>query len=93
LSFDKQPFFKSKHGLKTKQLLEIISGVEIFMQSTLFKYKLTVKFLAIFNQQINHEKYIKQLLLGSRSIYIEQIMKNLVLNILLSTPKLMVSLL
>jgi hypothetical protein len=39
------------------------------MQSTLLKYKLTVKFAAIFIQQINHEKYIKQLLLGSRFIY------------------------
>jgi hypothetical protein len=63
------------------------------MQSTLFKYKLTIKFPAIFIQQINHEKYIKQLLLGSRSIYIEQTMHELVLNILLSTPKLMFSLL
>jgi hypothetical protein len=48
LSFHKQPFFKSKHGLKTKKVLEIVSGVEIFKQSTLLKYKLTVKFLAIF---------------------------------------------
>jgi hypothetical protein len=63
------------------------------MQSTLLKYKLTVKFLVIFIQQINHEKYIKQLLLGSRSIYIEQTMQELMLNILLSTPILMVSLL
>jgi hypothetical protein len=63
------------------------------MQSTLLKYKLTVKFLAIFIQQINHEKYIKQLLLGSRSIYTEQTMQNLVLNILMSIPKLIVSLL
>jgi hypothetical protein len=63
------------------------------MQSTLLKYKLTVKFLAIFIQQIIHEKYIKQLLLGSRSIYTEQTMQELVLNNLLSTPKLMVSLL
>jgi hypothetical protein len=55
------------------------------MHSTLLKYKLTVKFLAIFIQQINHEKYIKQLLLGSRSIYTEQIMQELVLNILLNT--------
>jgi hypothetical protein len=63
------------------------------MQSTSLKYKFTVKFPAIFIQQINHEKYIKQLLLGSRSIYTEQTMQELVLNILLSTPKLMVSLL
>jgi hypothetical protein len=69
---------------QTKQLLEIVSGVEIFMQSILLTYKLTVKFPAIFIQQINHEKYIKQLLLA---------MQKLVLNILLSTPKLMVSLL
>jgi hypothetical protein len=41
--------FKSKHGL-TKQLAEIVSGVEILMQSILLKYKLTVKFLAIFIQ-------------------------------------------
>jgi hypothetical protein len=81
-------FFKSNHGLKTKQLLEIVSSVEIFMQSILLKYKLTVKLLAIFIQQINYEKYIKQLLLGSRSIYTEQTMQKLVLNILLSTPKL-----
>ena len=63
------------------------------MQSTLLKYKLTVKFPAIFIQHINHEKYIKQLQLGSRSIYIEQTMQKLVLKILMSTPKLMVSLL
>jgi hypothetical protein len=63
------------------------------MQSILLKYKLTVKFSAIFIQQINHEKYIKQLLLGSRSIYTEQTMQELMLNILVSTPKLMVSLL
>jgi hypothetical protein len=44
------------------------------MQSTLLKYKLTVKFSAIFIKQINHEKCIKHLLLGSRSIYIEQTM-------------------
>jgi hypothetical protein len=83
LSFHKRPFFKSKYGLKTKQLLEKVSGVEIFMQSTLLKYKLTVKFQAIFMQQINHEKYIKQLWLGSRSIYTEKTMQKLVLNILL----------
>jgi hypothetical protein len=35
--FHEWPFFKSKHGLKIKQLLEIVSGVEIFMQSTLLK--------------------------------------------------------
>jgi hypothetical protein len=92
LSFHKWPFFKSKHGLK-KQLLEIVSSVEIFMQNTLLNYKLTIKFSAIFIQQINHEKYIKQLLLRSRSIYKEQTMQNLKLNILLSTSKLMVSLL
>jgi hypothetical protein len=63
------------------------------MQSKLLKYKLTVKFPAIFIQQINHEKYIKQLLLGSRSIYIEKTVQELVLNILLSTSKLMVNLL
>jgi hypothetical protein len=63
------------------------------MQSTLLKYKLIVKFSNIFIQQINHETYIKQLLLGSRSIYIEQTMQELVLNILLSISKLMVSLL
>jgi hypothetical protein len=44
-------------------------------------------------QQINHEKYIKKLLLGSGSIYTEPTMHKLVLNISLSTPKLMVSLL
>jgi hypothetical protein len=93
LSFHKQLFFKSNHGLKIKQLLEIVSDVEIFMPSTLPKYKLNVKFSAIFIQQINHKKYIKQLLLGSRSIYTKQTMQKLVLNILLSTPKLMVSLL
>jgi hypothetical protein len=84
--------FKSKHGL-TKLLVEIVSGVKIFMQSILLKYKLTIKFSAIFILQINQEKYIKQLLLGSRCIYTEQIMQELMLNILLSTPKLMVSLL
>jgi hypothetical protein len=63
------------------------------MQSTLLKCKLTVKFPAIFIQQISHGKYIKQLLVGSRFIYIEQTMQELVLNILVSTPKLMVSLL
>jgi hypothetical protein len=93
LSFHKQPFFKSKYGLKTKQLLEIVSDIEIFRQSILLKYKLTIKFLAIFIQQINQEKYIKQLLIGSRSTYTEQTMQKLMLNILLSTPKLMVSLL
>jgi hypothetical protein len=54
------------------------------MRSTLLKCKLTVKFLAIFIQQVNHEKYIKQLLLGSRSICTEQTMQELVLNILLN---------
>jgi hypothetical protein len=54
------------------------------MQSTLLKYKLTAKCLAIFIQQVNHEKYIKQLLLGSRSICIEQTMQELVLNILMN---------
>jgi hypothetical protein len=63
------------------------------MQSILLKYKQTVKFSIIFIQQINHEKWIKQLLLGSRSIYTEQTMQKLMLNILLSTPKLMESLL
>jgi hypothetical protein len=63
------------------------------MPSILLIYKLTAKFPATFIQQINHEKYIKYLLLGSRSIYTEQTMQKLVLNILLSTPKLMVSLL
>jgi hypothetical protein len=86
-------FCHSNHRLKTKQLLEIVSGIEIFMRSTLLKYKLTVKFQVIFIQQNNYEKYIKQLLQGSRSIYIEQTMQKLVLNILLSTPKLMVTLL
>jgi hypothetical protein len=54
------------------------------MQSTLLKYKLTVEVLAIFIQQVNQEKYIKQLLLGSRSICIEQTVQELVLNILLN---------
>jgi hypothetical protein len=63
------------------------------MQSTILKYKLTVKFSAIFIHQINHEKYIKQLPLGSRSIYTERTMQKLVLNILLSTLELMASLL
>jgi hypothetical protein len=34
------------------------------MQSLLLKYKLTVKVLAIFIQQVNDEKFIKRLLLG-----------------------------
>jgi hypothetical protein len=63
------------------------------MQNILLKYKLTVIFLAIFIYQINHLKYIKQLMLGSRSICTKQTMQELVLKILLSTPKLMVSLL
>jgi hypothetical protein len=63
------------------------------MQSMLLKYKLTVKFLAIFIQQVNHKKYIKQLLLESRSFYTEQLLQGLELKILLSAPKLMVSLL
>jgi hypothetical protein len=65
--------------------VEIVFSVEIFMHSMLLKSKLTVKFPAIFIRQINHEKYIKQLPLGSRLIYIEQTMQELVLNILLST--------
>jgi hypothetical protein len=86
-------FIIKYHGLTTKQLLVIVSGVEIFMPSTLLKHKLTVKFSAIFIQQINLEKYIKQLLLESRSIYTEQTMQKLMLNILLSTHKLLVTLL
>jgi hypothetical protein len=43
-------------------------------------YKLTAKFLAIFIQQVNHEKYIKQLLLGSRFACTEHTMQELVLN-------------
>jgi hypothetical protein len=54
------------------------------MQSMLLKFKLTIKLLAIFIQQVNHEKFIKHLLLGSRSIYTEQTMQELVLNILLN---------
>jgi hypothetical protein len=63
------------------------------VQNKLLQYKLTIIFPTIFIQQINHEKYVKQLLLGIRSIYTEQTMQKLVLNILLSTPKLMLSLL
>jgi hypothetical protein len=54
------------------------------MQSLLLKYKLTVKVLANFIQQVNHEKYTKRLLLGSRSICTEQPMQELVLNFLLN---------
>jgi hypothetical protein len=54
------------------------------MQSLLLKYKLTVKVLAIFIQQFNHKKFIKRLLLGSRSICSEPPMQELVLNILMN---------
>jgi hypothetical protein len=54
------------------------------MHSTLLKYKVTVNFLASFIQQVNNKKYIKQLLLGSRFIYTEQTMQELMLNILLN---------
>jgi hypothetical protein len=63
------------------------------MQSLLLKYKLTVKVLTIFIQQVNHEKFIKRLLLGSRSICTEQTMQELVLNFLLNKPTRMSSLL
>jgi hypothetical protein len=63
------------------------------MQSSLLKYKLTVKVLAIFIQQVNQERYIKRLLLGSRSICIEQLMQELVLNFLLNKLTCMSSLL
>jgi hypothetical protein len=69
---------------RAKLLVGVFSGVEIFMQSSLQKHKLTVKVLAIFIQQVNHEKYIKQLLLGSRSICTVQPMQELVLNFLLN---------
>jgi hypothetical protein len=54
------------------------------MQSSQLNYKLTVKVLATFIQQVNHDKYIKGLLLGSRSICAEQPMKELMLNFLLN---------
>jgi hypothetical protein len=41
-----------------KLLIEVVSGIEIFMQSSLLKYKLTVKVLAIFIQQVNHENIL-----------------------------------
>jgi hypothetical protein len=63
------------------------------MQSLLLKYKLTVKVLAIFIQQVNHEKYFKRLLLGSRSICAEQLMQELVLHILMNKLTCMSSLL
>jgi hypothetical protein len=56
------------------------------MQSALLRNKLTVKFSDIFIQHINHEKYIKQLLLESRSFYTEQLLQGLVLKIFLSVP-------
>jgi hypothetical protein len=56
------------------------------MQSLLLKYKLTVKVLAIFIQQVIHEKCIKRLLLGLRSICTEQTMQELVLYFLLNKP-------
>ena len=42
------------------------SGFEIFMQDTPLSTLPTVKFLAYFMQPINHEKYIKQLLLETK---------------------------
>jgi hypothetical protein len=63
------------------------------MRSLLLKYKLTIKVLAISIQQFNDEKFIKRLLLGSRSIYTEQTMQELVLNFLLNKPTRMSSLL
>jgi hypothetical protein len=63
------------------------------MQSSLLKYKFNVKVLAIFIQQVNHEKFIKQLPLGSRSICSGQTMQELMLNFLLITLTRMSSLL
>jgi hypothetical protein len=63
------------------------------MQSSLIKYKLTVKVLAIFIQQVKHEKFIKWLLLGLRSICTKQTMQEVVLNFLLNKPTRMGSLL
>jgi hypothetical protein len=54
------------------------------MQSLLLKYKLTITVLAIFIQQVIHDKCIKRLLLGLKSICTEQLIQELVLNILLN---------
>lgn len=77
----------------SKQLIEVVFGAAIFMQSTSLKYKLTVKVSANFIKQINHETYIKQPLLELKSIYSEQSMQVLDLNSLLTISNLMVSIL
>jgi hypothetical protein len=63
------------------------------MQSSLLKYKLTIKVLAIFIQQVKLEKFIKRLLLGLRSVCTKQTMQKLVLNFLVNKPTRMSSLL
>jgi hypothetical protein len=63
------------------------------MQSILLKKKLTINFQPFSFSRLIMKNKIKQLLLGFRSIYTEQTMQALVFVLLLSTPKLMVSLL
>jgi hypothetical protein len=47
-------FVLRRHGTIGIQKMKTNNLGEIFMQSILLKYKLTVKFPAIFIQQINH---------------------------------------
>jgi len=62
------------------------------MQYTSSSVDITVKISEFFEQQTNYEKSDTQPLLGYNSIYTEQAMTVMVLEILLSLPKLMRSL-